>query len=133
MEEDPFYIYEGSCYYDVVNSDWTHVRGCRFSHAKPSEEILRPILDKIALYKYEVIPINVELTKMAEAMLANGEDQRDISQYVKYYRFLELPRSLIPKITIGISEDGKTALLCNRKRAVELIISPKETIAFKYI
>lgn len=133
MAEEPFYIYEGACYYDVVNSDWIHVGGCRFSHAKPPEEIIQPVLVKIALYKYEVIPINVELAKLAESMLINQEDYRDISQYVKYHRFLELPKSVIPKITIGISEDGKTAVLCSHKHAVQLLMSEEQTFGFKYI
>jgi hypothetical protein len=79
----------------IYNGKWIHADECRKNHDEPT----------IEKRTSEAIPINEELAKIAENMLKTGEQVRDISQYAYLYTYLGLPRTILPKITIGILDE----------------------------
>jgi len=133
-------LYDGKCYYDVEYEYWSHASREECNHKLPdellppfSEEIVngaRAALDRL---KRDAAVANQNLEALVQSMMKSGENVHDITEYVRLWRCLSLPREVIPNYTLGIRLEGENkAILCTRDYALETMKS-SQGYGFKYI
>lgn len=125
-------IFFEKCYYDVQGDDMIHDAGpfsdksCNHGFNEkmiiPQEEIDKVKEELDELYP-QIEQVNQHLLALINSpdLFQNENEEFDITDYIRFWRFLEIPKPLRKDFNLILSMNRDRAMLCTYTHAVNLM------------